>query len=78
MRANIVRVGNSRGIIIPAAIISSCNLGETVDMQVKGNKLVIEALKQPRAGWFDGYDALSDVNVLADIPLDEDADDWQW
>lgn len=51
MRINLVKVGNSKGVIIPAAILASCGLKDAVDLQTKGKKLVIEALKLPRAGW---------------------------
>ncbi len=78
MRINLVKVGNSKGIIIPAAILASCGLKETVDLQIKGKKLVIEALKQPRAGWFEGYQAENDEAVLDAIPADEGDDEWVW
>lgn len=78
MRINPVKVGNSKGAIIPAAIIASCGLKDAVELQIKGKKLVIEALKQPRAGWFDGYQAEADEAVLDTIPLDEGDEEWVW
>jgi antitoxin MazE len=78
MRINLVKVGNSKGVIIPAAILASCGLSDAVDLQIKGKKLVIEALKQPRAGWFDGYKAESDEAPLDSIPADEGDDEWVW
>ena len=70
MRINLVKVGNSKGIIIPAAILASCGLKDAVDLQIKGKKLVIEALKQHRAGWFDGYRPEIDKAVLYIRPVD--------
>jgi antitoxin MazE len=78
MRVNLVRVGNSKGVIIPAAILNSCNMKDAVDLQVSGKKLVIAALKQPRAGWFDGYRLDLDDDTFASIPAGEDTDEWQW
>lgn len=78
MRINLVKVGNSKGVIIPAAILASCGLKDAVDLQIKGKKLVIEALKRPRSGWFDGYQAKNDESVLDSIPLDEGDDEWVW
>lgn len=77
MRINLVKVGNSKGVIIPAAILAS-RLKDAVDLQIKGRKLVIEALKLPRAGWFDGYQAETDEAVLDSIPVDEGDDEWVW
>jgi len=79
MRINLVKVGNSKGVIIPAALLASCGLKDVVDLQIKGKKLVIEALKQPRSGWFEGYQAENDeAAVLDSIPVDEGDDEWVW
>jgi len=78
MRINLVKVGNSRGVIIPAAILASCGLKDAVDLQIKGKKLVIEALKQPRAGWFEGYQAENDEALFDSISVDESDDEWVW
>ncbi len=78
MRINLVKIGNSKGIIIPAAILASCGLKDAVDLQIKGKKLVIDALKQTRSGWFEGYQAENNEAVLDSIPLDEGDDEWVW
>ncbi len=78
MRVNLIKVGNSRGIIIPAPLLASCGLGDTVDLQIDGKKLVIEATRQPREGWFEAYDAASDVSLLEAIPMDEGDEEWTW
>ena len=78
MRVNLIKVCNSRGIIIPAALLASCELGDAVDLQVDGRRLVIEAIRNPREGWFDHYEAVGDADVLASIPLDEGDEEWVW
>jgi antitoxin MazE len=78
MRTNLVKVGNSKGIIIPAALLASCDLKDAVQIQIKGKKLVIEALKQPRAGWFDAYQPEEDAPAIDTIPEGEDSADWVW
>lgn len=78
MRINLVKVGNSKGIIIPTAILASCGLKDAVNLQIKGKKLVIEAHRQPRAGWFEGYQPEHDEAVLDATPVDEDDDEWVW
>ena len=78
MRINLVKVGNSKGIIIPAAILASCGLKDAVDLQIKDKKLVIEVFKQLRSGWFEGYQAENDEAVLESIPIDEGDDEWVW
>ncbi len=46
MIANIVRWGNSQGIIIPKVFMEECNfkVGETVCMEARNNELVIRPL----------------------------------
>lgn len=78
MRINLVKVGNSKGVIIPAAILASCGLKDAVELQIKGKKLIIEALKQPRAGWFDSYQPEPDEALLDAIPADEGDSEWVW
>ena len=78
MRVNLVKIGNSRGIIIPSPLLAACKLGDVVDLQVDAGKITIEALRQPRSGWFDNYRPEPDEPVLDDIPLDEDDGEWTW
>jgi len=78
MRSQLRKIGNSRGVIIPAALLEACELGDEVDLRLEGKTLVIEALKAPRSGWFDGYQPEADSAALDALPLDEDSEDWQW
>lgn len=78
MRVNLVKIGNSRGIIIPSPLLAACNLGEEVNLQVEAGKITIQALQQPRSGWFDSYRPEAEESVLDDIPLDEDDSEWTW
>lgn len=47
-------------------------------VNVDNSKGIIEAPKQPRAGWFDGYQAKNDEAMLDSILVDEDSDEWEW
>ncbi|WP_394753489.1 AbrB/MazE/SpoVT family DNA-binding domain-containing protein [Crenothrix sp.] len=78
MRTHLRKIGNSRGVIIPSALLEACELGEEVELRVEGKTLVIEALQVPRSGWFDGYQAETDSDVLASLPVDEDSGEWEW
>lgn len=78
MRTHLRKIGNSRGVIIPSALLEACGLGEEVDLRIEGKTLVIEALQAPRKGWFDGYHAEADGDVLASLPVDEDSGEWEW
>lgn len=85
MRTNVRTIGNSRGILIPAAFLASCQIEDQVDLQLEDGQIVIKPVKRvPRAGWFDALqtDAASDAAAAgADAQAWEDAalsDDSEW
>jgi antitoxin MazE len=79
MRTHLRKIGNSKGILIPSALLAACNLQEEVELKQEGNRLVIEALQSPRKGWFDGYQAGAESEQeITDELMDEDTDEWAW
>lgn len=81
MRTSLRKVGNSRGIIIPAALLAECGLSDEVELTVQGKKLLVEAVNAPRTGWFTGYQAEAgdeDTTWLS-LPVSEtDDEEWVW
>jgi antitoxin MazE len=78
MRTSLRQVGNSRGIIIPAALLAACEMGDEVDIRLEGKSLVIASVKLPRANWFAAYQAGADSEPLAALPVDEGCEEWVW
>jgi len=78
MRTSLRKVGNSRGVIIPAALLVACEMGDEVDIRLAGKTLVIASIKSPRAGWFEGYKSEIDAEPLAALPVDEGSEEWTW
>jgi len=80
MQTHLRKVSNSQGIIIPASFIEACALKHHVDLRIEGNTLIIEALKKPRAGWFDKYKAeeMTTDDVWNDTLPDDIIEDWEW
>jgi len=65
--------------VIGTAILTSVNPiangnGNEVGLLLENS----EKIKQPRANWFDGYDASKDMDVLASLPADEASEEWEW
>ena len=77
MRTSLRKVGNSRGIIIPSALLAASEMGDEVDIRLEGKNLVIAPVKAPRAGWFEGYKPDTDPELLA-LPADEGSEEWVW
>jgi antitoxin MazE len=51
MKTRIVRIGNSRGIRIPKALLELAGLSGEVEISVQDHSLVIRSARKPRAGW---------------------------
>ena len=52
-RTRIVKIGNSRGIRVPKALLEQAELPEEVELRAEPGRLVVTAARKPRAGWAD-------------------------
>ena len=82
MRTSLRKIGNSRGIIIPAALLASAEIGEEVELRQEAGRLVIEAVKAPRGGWAEAAANIAaqgeGEDVWPDFFEDEDDGEWVW
>ena len=82
VRSKVVKIGNSRGIRIPRALLEQAGLTDEVEMTVEGNRLIIHPARLPRAGWearFAGMAEKMDDQLLDDAtPTQWDEDEWTW
>ncbi|HTW59043.1 MAG TPA: AbrB/MazE/SpoVT family DNA-binding domain-containing protein [Terriglobales bacterium] len=83
MKAELVRIGNSRGIRIPKPLIEQCRLGDTVELRVEEKRLVISSERSPRQGWNEAFRAAAPAKaeplLLADLPSNRfDREEWSW
>lgn len=87
MLTSIRQIGNSRGVLIPAAFLASCQIEDQVDMQLQDGQIVIKPVRRKlRDGWFVEASAPAKA-VLAqekeeaqdwsDAPLADDSE-WVW
>ena len=84
MKAQIVRIGNSQGIRIPKPFLQQSGIAKEVDIEVRGNQIVLRSLRRPREGWdesfrqmaTEGDDRLLDETLLRHTSWDEK--EWQW
>ena len=82
MEIELVRIGNSRGIRIPKALIEQCGLGKVVEVRVAGDRLVISARGVPRAGWGEAFERAGS-SAGAELLLEGvrnrfDGEEWEW
>lgn len=76
----IVRIGNSRGIRIPKALLEQADLPEEVELRAEPGRLVVTAVRSPRVGWAEAarrMHAAGDDGLL-DPPQSSSFDDGEW
>lgn len=84
MKTRIVPIGNSQGIRIPKPLLDQTGLAGEVEISIKGDALVIRAVKGARTGWEEAFrgmarhgdDALLDTAPPRCSHWDED--EWEW
>ena len=82
MKARIVKIGNSRGVRLPKALLEQSGLGEEVELRVQPGAILIQSASQPRAGWSDAAHRLAteELGGLLDPPTPTafDESEWRW
>ena len=82
MKTRLVRIGNSRGVRLPKAIIAQAGLTEEVELGVRDGAIVIARVTSARSGWADAARQMRerDEDLLLDPPLPTlfDEKEWVW
>lgn len=79
MKSTIRKIGNSRGILIPASFLEACEIEKEIELRLEGNRIVIQPVNAPRSGWFDNYRKETDEDAWAGIQeTGLEREDWQW
>jgi antitoxin MazE len=51
MHASLIRIGNSKGVRLPKAVIEQAGLTSELDIEVSGDAVVIRSAGRPRENW---------------------------
>ena len=82
MKAQIIRIGNSKGIRIPKPILEESNLEGQVELEVVEEGLLIKSTSPPRHGWADAFRALAENDdeemIIGEGGNSFDAESWRW
>jgi antitoxin MazE len=78
VRVKLVRIGNSRGIRIPAALLKKNRIGESLLMEVEADKIVLRPTQDRKLSWKETFAEMkkakenwSDLEVTTADGLDE-------
>lgn len=82
IKTRFVPIGNSRGLRIPKVVIDQLGLGGDVEICIEADRLVIQPLTRPRAGWDEAFQAMAAMkdDTLLDLgPATEwESTEWEW
>ncbi len=82
IRGKVVKIGNSRGIRIPRALLEQAGLSDEVEMKVEGDQLIIHPVRKPREGWETQFALMAanhDDQLQDDMIISEwDEEEWTW
>jgi len=83
METNIVKIGNSRGIVIPSAVLKALAISEhsTVNMTIERDGITIKKVPA-KVGWETAAQQMHEVGddnlLMPDVFEDESFNDWTW
>jgi antitoxin MazE len=69
MQVSLIDIGTSKGIRIPSSILKMFNKPTTFDLHVKDDKIVLDIVNNPRAGWEEKFKT-KENKLLIDDSLD--------
>lgn len=77
MEVDIIRIGNSKGIRIPARILKQCGIAKKVVIKVDGNMITLTPAQISRHGWGEACKKAAsrlheDDPVISDDTIDID------
>jgi antitoxin MazE len=83
MKVNLIRIGNSKGVRIPASVIKECGLGEQIEMRIEQGAIVLSPLRGVREGWDAAFETMAatgdDTALVPDLlEADFDKEEWTW
>lgn len=80
--ARIIRIGNSRGIRVPKALLEQAQLPDEVELQAEPGRLIVRAVRRTRAGWAEAAAQMhtrgDDRPLALAVGNRFDAEEWEW
>ena len=84
MEENLIKIGNSKGVILPNKLLKLIGLKEKVNITIRDGEIIIsQVTRAPREGWEDMLREETEKygqseKLMPEIFEDEEADEWTW
>lgn len=81
MEANVIKIGNSKGVRLSKTILEKYEIGEKVEVILEKDQIILRPIKQPRQGWAEAFKKMhengDDELLIPDVFEDEDLEEWK-
>lgn len=81
MQANIIQIGNSKGLRLSKTILLKYGIQDHVEIILENDHIKIMPCKNPREGWGECFKEMAeqkdDQLIISDVFEDEDFDEWK-
>ncbi|HEX8545969.1 MAG TPA: AbrB/MazE/SpoVT family DNA-binding domain-containing protein [Cytophagaceae bacterium] len=85
MIGKIVKIGNSRGIIIPKPVLDFTKINDEVEIEVREGSIIIMPYSHRRQGWEESIISLGPDNLAAEKEIkqwheldNKEDSEWTW
>ena len=81
MEIQVIRIGNSKGILLSKVLLERYRIGEKIEVVMKANHLELRPVKSVRQGWDEKFKEMheqgEDSLLFEDLPEDEELEEWR-
>ncbi len=79
----LTKIGNSKGVIIPAKVLQECGFEDKANLEIRNGSLVLSANKKPRDGWEEKFirklkSGDDNKPLMAEFQNEFDNEEWVW
>ena len=82
IKTRIIRIGNSRGVRVPKALLDAAELSEEVAVSAEPGRLIVMSARRARDGWAEAARTMAEAgdDRLLDKPTSTkfDREEWKW
>ena len=80
METAIIKIGNSKGLLLSKTILDKYNIKEKVELILEKGQIVLKPIGVPRKNWEDAFKKMSpagdDELMIGDVFNDESFEEW--
>lgn len=83
MRIDIIKIGNSKGIRLPKAVLDQCGFRDQVELDVQDGEVRLRPVRRAREGWDEAFAkgvaaAGQEEDLMGGFANEFDRAEWEW